>query len=65
MEKSRDVPIVLAQYRIGKTLGIGAFGKVKCTYSDLYELIVRVFKSLLFHLRNQWLIILLQDKKWQ
>jgi hypothetical protein len=24
------VPIVLGQYRLGKTLGIGAFGKVKC-----------------------------------
>lgn len=24
-----NVPIVLAQYRLGKTLGIGAFGKVK------------------------------------
>lgn len=24
-----NVPIVLGQYRIGKTLGIGAFGKVK------------------------------------
>jgi hypothetical protein len=26
-----NVPIVLAQYRLGKTLGIGAFGKVKRT----------------------------------
>ena len=26
------VPIVLAQYRLGKTLGIGAFGKVKLAY---------------------------------
>jgi hypothetical protein len=25
-----NVPIVLGQYRLGKTLGIGAFGKVKC-----------------------------------
>lgn len=25
-----NVPIVLGQYRVGKTLGIGAFGKVKC-----------------------------------
>ena len=24
------IPIVLAQYTLGKTLGIGAFGKVKC-----------------------------------
>ena len=24
-----NVPIVLGQYRLGKTLGIGAFGKVK------------------------------------
>ena len=27
-----NVPIVLAQYRLGKTLGIGAFGKVKRKY---------------------------------
>lgn len=27
-----NVPIVLGQYRIGKTLGIGAFGKVKRKY---------------------------------
>ncbi len=26
---SDNVPIVLGQYRLGKTLGIGAFGKVK------------------------------------
>ena len=26
-----NVPIVLGQYRLGKTLGIGAFGKVKST----------------------------------
>lgn len=25
-----NVPVVLGQYRLGKTLGIGAFGKVKC-----------------------------------
>lgn len=25
-----NVAIVLSQYRLGKTLGIGAFGKVKC-----------------------------------
>jgi hypothetical protein len=25
-----NVPIVLGQYKLGKTLGIGAFGKVKC-----------------------------------
>jgi hypothetical protein len=24
-----NAPIVLGQYRLGKTLGIGAFGKVK------------------------------------
>ncbi len=32
-----NVPIVLAQYRLGKTLGIGAFGKVKRKFkpSDL------------------------------
>jgi hypothetical protein len=28
-----NVPIVLAQYRLAKTLGIGAFGKVKCMQS--------------------------------
>jgi len=26
-----NIPIILAQYRMGKTLGIGAFGKVKRT----------------------------------
>jgi hypothetical protein len=30
--KMENVPIVLAQYRLGKTLGIGAFGKVKCEW---------------------------------
>jgi len=25
-----NIPIILGQYRLGKTLGIGAFGKVKC-----------------------------------
>lgn len=25
-----NVPVILGQYRLGKTLGIGAFGKVKC-----------------------------------
>jgi hypothetical protein len=29
---SENVPIVLGQYRLGKTLGIGAFGKVKCKH---------------------------------
>ncbi len=24
-----NIPIVLGQYKLGKTLGIGAFGKVK------------------------------------
>jgi hypothetical protein len=28
MEKG-NVPIILGQYKMGKTLGIGAFGKVK------------------------------------
>ena len=27
-----NVPIQLGQYKLGKTLGIGAFGKVKCKY---------------------------------
>ncbi len=30
------VPVILNQYRIGKTLGIGAFGKVKCKNVDKY-----------------------------
>jgi hypothetical protein len=29
-----NVPIVLGQYRLGKTLGIGAFGKVKSEFLD-------------------------------
>jgi 5'-AMP-activated protein kinase catalytic alpha subunit len=39
-----NVPIVLAQYRLGKTLGIGAFGKVKRTISLL--LIIDKFLNL-------------------
>jgi 5'-AMP-activated protein kinase catalytic alpha subunit len=27
-----NVPIVLGQYKLGKTLGIGAFGKVKLAH---------------------------------
>ena len=34
-----NVPIVLGQYRLGKTLGIGAFGKVKCKFQCIIELI--------------------------
>lgn len=30
-----NVPIVLGQYRLGKTLGIGAFGKVKSKWTIL------------------------------
>jgi 5'-AMP-activated protein kinase, catalytic alpha subunit len=33
-----NVPVILGQYRLGKTLGIGAFGKVKCTSSLIYDL---------------------------
>jgi hypothetical protein len=33
-----NVPIVLAQYRLGKTLGIGAFGKVKCKILILFSI---------------------------
>lgn len=29
---AENVPIMLGQYKLGKTLGIGAFGKVKCTF---------------------------------
>ena len=35
-----NVPIVLAQYRLGKTLGIGAFGKVKCTFNYMIMIII-------------------------
>jgi 5'-AMP-activated protein kinase, catalytic alpha subunit len=41
-----NVPIVLAQYRLGKTLGIGAFGKVKRKTSTCTHLI-SVYLSLL------------------
>lgn len=27
-----NVPVVIGRYRLSKTLGIGAFGKVKCKY---------------------------------
>jgi len=37
-----NVPIVLAQYRLGKTLGIGAFGKVKLAHHLLTGLKVAV-----------------------
>lgn len=42
-----NVPIVLAQYRLGKTLGIGAFGKVKrkC-WEELSFLLAMVAKSI-------------------
>lgn len=33
-----NVPIVLAQYRLGKTLGIGAFGKVKCKHASIWHM---------------------------
>jgi hypothetical protein len=33
-----NVPIVLGQYRLGKTLGIGAFGKVKSKYWDVADM---------------------------
>lgn len=29
-----DIPIQIGHYRLGKTLGIGSFGKVKCTCSS-------------------------------
>jgi len=29
---AENVPVVLGHYRLGKTLGIGAFGKVKLAY---------------------------------
>ncbi len=29
-----NTPVLLGQYRIGKTLGIGAFGKVKCKFDS-------------------------------
>jgi 5'-AMP-activated protein kinase catalytic alpha subunit len=37
-----NVPIVLAQYRLGKTLGIGAFGKVKLAHHIITGLKVAV-----------------------
>jgi len=37
-----NVPIVLAQYRLGKTLGIGAFGKVKLAHHIVTGLKVAV-----------------------
>ena len=34
-----NVPIQLGQYKLGKTLGIGAFGKVKCKYGYILFMI--------------------------
>ena len=40
-----NVPVILGQYRLGKTLGIGAFGKVKCKF-----IFFTLFTSLYFNL---------------
>jgi hypothetical protein len=29
-----NAQVTIGHYRLSKTLGIGAFGKVKCTYND-------------------------------
>ena len=50
-----NVPIVLGQYRIGKTLGIGAFGKVKC--KSLYIILYDSFISRVYINANMMICI--------
>jgi hypothetical protein len=38
-----NAPIVLGQYRLGKTLGIGAFGKVKREIFKSFKFIFTIF----------------------
>ncbi len=41
-----NVPIILGQYKVGKTLGIGAFGKVKRNISNHFT---KFLKCLIFN----------------
>lgn len=35
---NENTPVIIGRYRLSKTLGIGAFGKVKCESADFYFL---------------------------
>jgi hypothetical protein len=39
------VPVILGQYRLGKTIGIGSFGKVKCEYKEC-DLLFKIMSNL-------------------
>ena len=63
---NENTPVIIGRYRLSKTLGIGAFGKVKCE-RRVVRLLARVFfyvERRAYRRRNMTLLSSDGDGRW-